>query len=178
MDTDLQKETPAETEEIDELAPMREEIESLVELIKDKVNSDNLTPCPGCNIMVDIKANRCPHCDSNIAANNALVRESLRRLGEIRGELDGQHEVQVESRRDPSEKRSFGERIKQFFSGSPREEELEETAVVNGPKEPRLFDTIAVGDPIKVVEAADPWFKVKTRDGKTGWVYSTILKDE
>ena len=48
METDLQKETPAETEEIDELAPMRDEIESLVELIKDKVNSDNLTPCTGC----------------------------------------------------------------------------------------------------------------------------------
>ncbi len=178
METDLQKETPAETEEIDELAPMRDEIESLVELIKDKVNSDNLTPCPGCNIMVEISVNRCPHCDSNIAANNALVRESLRRLGEIRGELDGQHEVHVESLRDPSEKRSFGERFKQFFSGSPREEELDEPAPKTGLKEPRIFDTIAVGDPIKVLEAADPWFKVKTREGKTGWVYSTILKDE
>jgi hypothetical protein len=106
------------------------------------------------------------------------MRESLRRLGEIRGELDGQHEVHVESRRDASEKRSFGERIKQFFSGSPREEELDGIAPEAGLKEPRLFDTVAVGDPVKVLDAADPWYKVKTRDGKTGWVYSTILKDE
>ena len=181
METDVQTETPVENGETDELTPMREEIESLVELIKDKVDGDNLTPCPGCTILVDIKLNRCPHCDSNIAANNALMRESTRRLDEIKGELDGQHEVFVESRRDPSEKRSFGERFKRFFSGSPREEDLEETAPQEfrmEPESPRIFDTIAVGDPVKVLEAADPWYKVKTRDGKTGWVYSTILKDE
>ena len=181
METDVQTDAPVENGEIDELAPMREEIESLVELIKDKVNRDNLTHCPGCNILVDIQANQCPHCESNIAANSALMRESLRRLDEIQSELDDQHEVHVASRRGPSEKRSLGERFKRFFSGSPREEDLEKTAPKEfkmEPESPRIFDWIAVGDPIKVLEAADPWYKVKTRDGKTAWVYSTILRDE
>jgi hypothetical protein len=178
METDIRNDAPVENEEeIDELAPMRDEIESLVELIKDKVDNDNLTPCPGCNILVEISANRCPHCDSNIAANNALMRESIRRLDEIRGELDGEHDVHVESRLDPSEKQSFGERIRRFFSGAPVEEDLIETPPELKPDEPRLFDTIAVGDTVKVLEAADPWYKVKTRDGKTGWVYSTVLRD-
>jgi hypothetical protein len=104
------------------------------------------------------------------------MRESMRRLDEIRGELDGQHEVLLESRRDPSEKRSFGQRLKSFISG-PR---VEEQSVKNTQEaaSPRIFDTIAVGDPVKVLEAADPWYKVKTRDGKTGWVYSTMFKDD
>lgn len=179
METDVQNETPVEIEEHDELAPMREEIESLVELIKDKVNEDNLTPCPGCNILVEISANRCPHCDSNIAANNALVRESIRRLDEIRGELDGQHDVQVESARGEDRKPGFGERLKRIFSGPPEVEPQEEEAASKpAENEPRLFDTIAVGDTVKILEAVDPWYKIKTRDGKTGWVYSTILRDD
>jgi hypothetical protein len=178
METDVRDNVPVETEEQDELAPMREEIESLVELIKDKINNDNLTPCPGCNILVDINANTCPHCESNIAANNALMRESIRRLDEIRLELDDQHDLHVENRRDRVRKVGLGERIRRIFAGPRDEEPVEEPVVEAGPDQPRLFDTIAVGDPVKVLEAADPWYKIKTRDGKTGWVYSTILRDE
>lgn len=177
METDVRDDVPVETEEQDELAPMREEIESLVELIKDKVSSDNLTPCPGCNILVDINANLCPHCESNIAANNALMRESIRRLDEIRLELDDQHDIQIETRRETESKIGLGERIRRIFSG-PREEELvEEPVAESRPDGPRLFDTVNIGDPVKILETADPWYKIKTRDGKTGWVYSTILRD-
>jgi hypothetical protein len=174
MKTDVIDETQDQVEQNDEEVPLREEAASLVELTKNKVNRDNLTPCPSCTILVHIKQNHCPHCNSNIAANNALMRESLRRLGEIQSELDGEHQDHVKGRPDESKKSTFGERFRHFFSGSEPEEEVKPP--VPDPKGPRILDTLAEGDQLKGLETCDPWYKVKTRDGKTGWVYSTLVK--
>jgi hypothetical protein len=174
MNTDVENETPPQADGTDDVVSLREEAASLVELTKNKVNRDNLTPCPACTILIHINENHCPHCNSNIAAENALMRESLRRLAEIQAKLDGQHEDYVKDRQNQSKKPTFGQRFKHFFSG-------EETPVtvkppIPDPEGPRILDNIADGDQVKVLENCDPWYKIKTRDGKTGWVYSTLIK--
>jgi hypothetical protein len=175
VNTEIENEVQAATEETDAQTELRAEAESLIELTKKKVNRDNLTPCPGCNILVDIKANQCPHCESNIAANNALMRESLRRLDEIRAVLDGDHGKVLEKHHKQQVKPPVRERFKRLFS-SPQTND--ESDVPNlDPNGPRLLDGVNEGDQLKVLECDGPWFKVKTRDGKTGWVYSTLVPD-
>ena len=174
MKTDVQNETQAPADRPDDTVSLRKEAASLVELTKNKVNRDNLTPCPSCTILVHINENHCPHCNSNIAAENALMRESLRRLAEIQAQLDGQHEDHVKRRADQSKKPSFGRRVKHFFSGE--EPPAETKPPVSAPGGPRILENLAAGDQLKVLENCDPWYKVKTRDGKTGWVYSTLLE--
>lgn len=174
MKTDVENETTAPADLTDDVADLREEAASLVELTKNKVNRDKLTPCPACTILVHISENHCPHCSSYIAAENALMRESLRRLAEIQAALDGQHEDHVKASQNASKKPTFGHRFKHFFSG--QEPPVEVKPPIPDPKGPRILDAIADGDQVKVLECCDPWYKIKTRDGKTGWVYSTIIK--
>jgi hypothetical protein len=173
MKTDVQKEEPVAAGRIDNYAALEDEAASLVELTKNKINRDNLTPCPSCYILVPIKANHCSHCNSNIAANNALMRESMKRLDEIRAELDGQHLRHVKNRRDQA-KTTLGERIRRLFSNTQTREDSDLAAP--DPKGPRILDTISNGDQLKVLESDDPWYKVKTRDGRTGWVFSTLTR--
>jgi hypothetical protein len=175
MNTEIENEAPAVVEETDEHAALRAEIDSLVELTKKKVNRDDLTPCPACTILVHIKTNQCPHCESNIAANNALLRESLRRIDEIRAELDGRHGKLVEKRREETVKPDKRGRFRRFFSGSQAGEGAD--AVARPEDGPRILDNVAEGDQLRVLERDEPWYKVKTRDGRTGWVYSTLVED-
>jgi hypothetical protein len=62
-------------------------LEELLEFARERVEGDK-TRCPGCNLFVPISARRCQHCESNIEANNALVRETLRHIDEIVRRLD------------------------------------------------------------------------------------------
>lgn len=175
MTTETDTEAPAAVEETDERVALKEEAETLLQLTKNKVNRDGTTPCPGCNILVSLRANHCPHCESNIAAHNALMRESIRRLDEIRAELDGRHGKLLKDRRDESEKTTFGQRLKRFFTG--QEEDDRPPKALRDLSGPRLLDSVAKGDQLRVVECDGPWIKVKTRDSRTGWVYSTLLPD-
>ncbi|MFQ5511150.1 MAG: SH3 domain-containing protein [Candidatus Krumholzibacteriia bacterium] len=63
------------------------EAERLTAFKSERVQKNNQTPCPACATLVHIDANLCPHCNTDIAANNALVRESVRRLEEINNRL-------------------------------------------------------------------------------------------
>jgi len=180
MTIDVLDEAPAaqeQVEEVDERAALKAELAALVELTNKKVDRNDLTPCAGCTILVPITVNECPHCNSNIAANNALMRESLRRLAEIRGELDGEHERHAEDRHEEPEKVAFWSRIKRSFSGSGTPADGKSDPVTRDDSGPRFLDNVAEGDHLKVLEYDDPWFKVKTRDGCVGWVYSTLVKE-
>jgi len=189
MTTDVQTEAPAVedataepeapiTPEGIESPELRAEVASLVEITKGKLKRDNQTPCPACTLLVDIKTNTCPHCDSFIAANNALMRESLRRLNEIRAEIDGDHRERVARLDTEPAKPPLGERIKRFFSGSREAEPAyESTVIVQDVSAPRLLRNMAEGDQLRVLEYDEPWYKVKTSDGQTGWVYSTVVPD-
>jgi hypothetical protein len=170
-----QSEPPAAKEPI-ENADLRAEVASLLEITKDRIKKDNLTPCPACNVLVHVKLNKCPHCDSYIAPNNALMRESLRRLGEIRARLDGEHRDLRERKARQAAKSSIGERFRRLFL-SNREDE----AAAHGapdPTGPRLLDRTFEGGQLKVLECHGPWYRVSTRDGKIGWVFSTLMNDK
>lgn len=172
--TETETKTPAAVEPGQDRAALQAEAASLVELTK-KVDKEDTSPCPGCNIRVSIKLNQCPHCESNIAPHNALTRESLRRLAEIQAELDGRHEELAEADQNRQSKPTVKEKFKRLFTGAPVEEEPEIS--VQDVAGPRLLDNLSEGDQLKVLECAGPWLKVKCRDGRTGWVYSTLAGD-
>lgn len=150
------------------------EIDELVEFKRKRVRDGNATPCPACNTLVEIHVNECPHCNSYIAPNNALVRESLRRLDELTAQLDGEH-GDLLANKGKRPKRSLGERLKSLFTG-PKPVEPEAPQVFS-PDDPRFLEYAREGDHLKVLEHAGAWLKVKARDGKTGWIYSTIVRE-
>ncbi|NIO29506.1 MAG: SH3 domain-containing protein [Candidatus Latescibacteria bacterium] len=174
MATDVEKETPSLEETTNDQVKLQAEVEWLLEFKSEKVRGDNLTPCPACTTFVQISANQCPNCDSNIAANNALIRESLRRLEEITAQLDGQHVRHIENHQKAA-KRPLRERIKHFFSNPQGHKEL--AGIESAPDDQRFLKNVREGDHLKVLERCGPWYKVKRRDGHTGWVYSTFVRD-
>jgi hypothetical protein len=110
LDPAIPTEAPADPHDA-----IRWEANRLMEFKKEKVKRGNQTPCPACATYVHINANKCPHCSSDIAANNALVRESLRRLDEIATQLEAQHGQHME-RLHGAPRRPFAERVKSFFT--------------------------------------------------------------
>jgi hypothetical protein len=246
---------------------LQAEANRLVEFKKDRVKRNNQTPCPACATYVHINANKCPHCTSDIAANNALVRESLRQLEEITAELESMHEQHME-RLHGAPRRPFSERFKSFFSDAQTREDMKivvpalflffvavatfrilgnqtlfwSVAVAGGViaysllnkfnvkrivtidlyrsvlvfgllalmasavAQPGSFwtgpgkSTVEVrrstinirssnttqssviatahqGDKLKVLERKDDWYRIKTSDGQTGWVYAPLVRN-
>lgn len=167
---------PAVAGAIDDPSELMREIDRLVELTKHKIDRDDRTPCPSCTIMVHVQLHQCPHCESNIAAHNALMRESTRRLREIRAELDGQSGKRADRNKALSATRPLGERIKRFFAGPGPAEQIESNALDTDATALRILSEVSPGDQLQVLESNGAWFKVKTRQGKTGWVFSTLVK--
>lgn len=238
----------------------------LSEFKKENVKRGNQTPCPACAMYVNIKANKCPHCSSDIAANNALVRESLRRLAEITTELEAMRDEHMERFRDVP-RPPFSERFKGFFVDRQTHEDMKVVlpslfllfaaiavfrlmgsqplfwtgAIVGGAIVYALFDRLRIkrlmtidlyrtmlvlgllavmasafaqpaswwsgaradrvevlgatinirtsdttqsavlatahqGDRLTVLERRNNWYKVETRDGQEGWVYSSLVE--
>jgi hypothetical protein len=174
----VEPEAPAVAGAIDDQNKLLAEIDRLVELTMDKIDRDDQTPCPSCNIMVHVQLNQCPHCESNIAAENALMRESMRRLGEIRTELDGGHREHADRNDAKTARLPVLKRIKQFFTGPGPEEKGQSNTVESDALAPRILSDVSPGDQLKVLESDGPWFKVKTRQGKTGWVFSTLVREK
>jgi hypothetical protein len=247
-------------------AALKVEANRLMEFKKERVKRNNQTQCPACATYVHINANKCPHCSSDIAANNALVRESLRQLDEITAELEAMHEQHMERHQDVP-RRPLSERLKGFFADRQTREDMKlvvpslflffvavatlrivgnqtlfwsfsiaggiiAVSLLNKFKVRRIitidlyrsvlvFGLLAVmasavaqpsslwsvatkssvevkgstvnirsssttrssvvttasqGDKLKVVERKGDWYKVKTSDGQTGWVYSSLVK--
>jgi hypothetical protein len=151
--------TPDRRDEIDELLRIKQ---------AHRINAGQV-PCPCCAVVVDMAINRCPFCESDIAPETALARETTRRLRELSGELD--HE-DVERTKEEPEPRGFFERLKYLFEGDPEPA----PAPVVDPHAKRLLGIVSPGDVLKVLEEDGPWLKIKTAAGAIGWVYSTVRK--
>jgi len=146
-----------------------DEIDELLRIKKSRRINGDRVPCPACGVAVDIAINRCPFCESDIAAETALARETTRRLRELSGELDAQHAVRTA---EPPKQRGFLERLKCVFTGDP--EPVAPPKI--DPHARRLLNLITVGDSLKVIDEDGSWLKVKTMAGDIGWVYSTVRK--
>lgn len=150
-----------------------DEIDELLRVKRSHKFDANRVPCPCCGVVVEITINQCPFCESDIAAETALARETTRRLRELSGELDSEH-----ARRDDNDdlpvRRGFFQRLKYLFEGDPVHDPNEFKV---DPHAKRLLSNLAPGDSFKIVEEDGAWVKVKTMAGEIGWVYSTVRKD-
>jgi hypothetical protein len=148
----------------------REEIEELLRIKKSRRIDAGRVPCPACGVLVDMAINRCPFCESDIAAETALARETTRRLRELSGEIDAEHAVRTQEK---PKRRGFFQRLKYLFEGDP---EPVETPKID-PHAKRLLASLAPGDTLKVIDEDGPWLQVKTMGSQIGWVYSTVRKN-
>ena len=158
MTTDIKHEESVEEIHSPVLEPPAA-VEELLEFMRERVRGD-MTRCPACNLFVPISARRCQHCESNIEANNALVRETLRRIDETAGRLD--HEGRALDR----VWRSTKNRIRRLFGQKATVE-----GIVSEDDAQRELVGIHAGDQATVVETHGAWMRVETADGSKGWVY-------
>jgi hypothetical protein len=151
----------------------REEIDELLRIKKSCRIDAGRVPCPSCGVVVEMTINRCPFCESDIAASTALARETTRRLRELSGELDAEHANRTRPEDEPAQ-RGFFARLKYLFEGDP-EPDLTDVPRID-PHAKRLLGLLSPGDSLKVLEEDGPWLQVKTMAGEIGWVYSTVRK--
>jgi len=149
------------------------EIEELLRIKRERGIDSGRIPCPSCGLVIEITVNRCPFCESDIAAQAALARETTRRLKELSGEIESEHARRTEER---PEARGFLERLKYLFAGDP-EPAPEEIPLIETPPK-RLLSMVSPGDTLKVLAEDGAWLQVKTSAGVTGWVYSTVRRDQ
>jgi len=150
-----------------------EEIDELLRIKRAHRFDAGQVPCPSCTVVVDMTINRCPFCESDIAAETALARETTRRLRELSGELDLEHAARTHE--DEPAQRGFFARLKYLFEGDPEPDPADAMKV--DPHARRLLGVVSPGDSLKVLEEEGPWLKIKTAGGAIGWVYSTVRKD-
>ena len=67
------------------------EIDRLLRVKRGRGFEGDKLPCPGCNIMIENTLDACPFCESDIEAQTALSRETMRRLNELSRSLDAEH---------------------------------------------------------------------------------------
>ncbi|HEU4365800.1 MAG TPA: SH3 domain-containing protein [Candidatus Krumholzibacteria bacterium] len=147
-----------------------DEIDELMRIKRTRRIEAGRVPCPSCTVPVEMTINRCPFCDSDIAAETALARETTRRLRELSGEFDAEHAARPEE--EGPQRRGFFQRLKYLFEGDP--EPVAPPTI--DPHAKRLLSNVSPGDTLKVLDEDGPWLKVKTAGGDIGWVYSTVRK--
>lgn len=148
-----------------------EEIEELLRIKQSRRIEENKVPCPACGVTVNHTLNRCPFCESDIAAATALARETMRRLRELSGALDAEHAART---RETPKRRGFFERLKCLFQGDPEPQPVDTFKA--DPNTTRVLGNLAAGDAIRVIAEDGPWLQVKTPSSEVAWVYSTFKK--
>lgn len=162
---------PARRADVD--ASRSDEINELLRIKTQRRMAETKIPCPSCGVVVENTINRCPFCESDIAAEAALARETTRRLRELRGELDHEHATRT---RETPKPRGFFARLKCLFEGDPTPETTD--TLRSDPLAKRLLGNLAPGDAIRVIGEDGPWLQVKTPTSEIGWVYSTFKKPQ
>lgn len=100
-----------------EYGRLNDEVRRLLDFKKGNVRGRNRTPCPACATPVDINANKCPHCASEIVDHTRNVREQLAALDRITAELDKLHRSYVECREEEAAMQPLVERVRRAISG-------------------------------------------------------------
>ncbi|OGC76186.1 MAG: hypothetical protein A2Z27_05835 [candidate division Zixibacteria bacterium RBG_16_50_21] len=92
------------------------EAKRLLEFKKQNIRRGNLTPCPQCATLININANKCPHCTSEIGKYNQKIRSELGKLNQLSGQLYDLHKRQMELYQHEAEQKPFWQRIKELFA--------------------------------------------------------------
>jgi hypothetical protein len=161
--------TPSPATDAD--ASRGEEINELLRIKNSRRMTDTKVPCPSCGVVVEMTINRCPFCESDIAAETALARETMRRLRLLSGALDLEHATRI---RETPKPRGFFARLKCLFQGDPAPEPID--TLRSDPTATRLLGNLAAGDAIRVIGEDGAWLQVKTPTSEIGWVYSTFKR--
>lgn len=151
--------------------PPVDEIDELLRIKRSHRIDEGKVPCPACGVTVDTSINRCPFCESDIAAETALARETNRRLRELSGAIDTEHATRT---RAMPKRRGFFQRLACLFQGDP--EPQTDDILKSDPTVTRILGNLSPGDAVRVVAQDGPWLQVKTPSSETGWVYSTFKK--
>ena len=265
----VETEIPTRQQTIREYTSLNAEAKRLLDFKKKNVKKRNQTPCPECATLIQISANRCPHCASDIGDHTTRIREELGKLKDITAELHELHNSYMECYEEESAVRPFWERARGFFSDPRMREDLKTIlpsfllffvlvaalrVMGNGPlfwgitlpggfiaysllkksnlrrhvtidlyravlvvglilimsgaatlslpvwsdadasfnsvevqrpvaniresatTDSRVLTTASQGDELEVIGRQGAWYNVKTEDGQTGWVYSSLVK--
>jgi hypothetical protein len=258
---------PTREQTIREYTSLNSEAKRLLDFKKKNVKKHNQTPCPECATLIQIGANKCPHCGSDIGDHTTRIREELGKLKDITAELHELHNSYMECYEEESAVRPFWERARGFFSDPQMREDLKIIlpsfllffvliaalrVMGNGPlfwgitlpggfiayfllrksnlrrhvtidlyravlvvgliliisgaatlslpgwpdvsfnsvevqrsvaniresatTDSRVVTTASQGDKLEVIGRQGAWYNIKTEDGQTGWVYSSLVK--
>lgn len=99
-----------------EYGRLNDEVRRLLDFKKGNVRGRNRTPCPACATPIDINANKCPHCASEIADHTKNVRRKLTALDQITAELDKLHSSYIECREEEAAMQPLAERVRRVIS--------------------------------------------------------------
>jgi hypothetical protein len=148
-----------------------DEFDELMRIKRSHRIEEGRVPCPACGVVVETKLNRCPFCESDIAAATALARETNRRLRELSGTLDQEHATRT---RAVPKRRNFFQRLACLFQGDPEPDTSD--ILKSDPTATRILGNLAPGDAVRVLAQDGPWLQVKTPSSEIGWVYSTLKR--
>lgn len=172
--SELDQETTVIEDPAEAHAELQAEVDRLLAFRREWVRDDDMTPCPACTILVRISDNHCVHCNTDISPNNALVRESVRRLDELGIGIDENHGGHLGTHPRPKSP-SLGQRLKNMLTGKPAPTP---TPVPSTTCEGvRLLSGIRAGDSLTVIETCGPWHRVQLANGSSGWIFSTLSDD-
>lgn len=92
------------------------EAKRLLDFKKQNIKKKDLTPCPQCTTLVNIHANKCPHCASSIAEHTRKIREELKKLDELTYQMFELHKREMDIYQQEVGSKPFWLRIKDFFN--------------------------------------------------------------
>ena len=92
------------------------EAKRLIDFKKQNIKKKDFTPCPQCTTLVNIQANKCPHCASSIAEHTRKIREELKKLDELTYQMFELHKREMEIYQQEVGSKPFWIRIKDFFN--------------------------------------------------------------
>ena len=90
------------------------EAKKLLDFKKQHIKKNDLTPCPQCSTLVNINANKCPQCTSDISEHTQNVREQLDRLTHVTAQLHELHKREIEVYQQEAGSKPFWERVRDF----------------------------------------------------------------
>ncbi len=92
------------------------EAKRLLDFKSQNVKNKDQTSCPQCATLVNIRANKCPQCTSDISEHTQVVREVLEKLEQVTDELGRSHRKETELIQQQAGQLPLLQRLHQSFT--------------------------------------------------------------